>query len=115
MDSLPISLLETDEEEGEEEEEEDRLGSDEEEGEALQQEEVAPADDYYAGGDLIVIVGRGRGSEGGRAVLGPAVRNVLQDDFGVRSLVDSTNAGRIRVRRAELASYVERMVCDTLI
>uniref|UniRef100_A0A7S4RNZ8 Smr domain-containing protein n=3 Tax=Ditylum brightwellii TaxID=49249 RepID=A0A7S4RNZ8_9STRA len=58
--------------------------------------------------DFVVIVGRGKGSEGGRPVLLPVIQQMLQSEFGVMSNIDESNSGRLRVKREELESFVKR-------
>ena len=57
--------------------------------------------------DLVIIVGKGKGSEG-KQVLLPAVRKLLEEDYGIVGSVDTTNAGRFVVSSGSLQSYVER-------
>jgi len=58
--------------------------------------------------NLVVIVGKGRGSEA-EPVLLPAVQQVLRDDYGIESSIDPANSGRIIVSAQELQRFVAGM------
>uniref|UniRef100_A0A7S4IIR1 Smr domain-containing protein n=1 Tax=Odontella aurita TaxID=265563 RepID=A0A7S4IIR1_9STRA len=62
--------------------------------------------------DLVFIVGKGRGSEDGRPVLAPVVGEVLRREFGLASSTDVSNSGRLRVKREEISSYLDRITSD---
>ena len=66
---------------------------------------VEPAHDVRE--DLVIIVGKGKGSEG-KQVLLPVVRQLLEEDYGIVGSVDATNAGRFVVPSGSLQSYVEK-------
>jgi len=57
--------------------------------------------------DLIIIVGKGNGSERGHSVLSPLVKKVLLDEFNITSDTDEWNAGRIVVRAQSLMAFVQ--------
>jgi len=57
--------------------------------------------------DLVIIVGKGNGSHGGKSVLLPVVQHVLREEYGLQSLVDESNSGRLRISRNSLDSFVE--------
>ena len=58
--------------------------------------------------DLVIIVGKGKQSESGDAVLMPEVW-ALMEEMGVKSSVSETNTGRIIVETKHLRSYIGRM------
>jgi hypothetical protein len=58
--------------------------------------------------DLILIVGKGLGSEGNVPVLRPKIQQQLQGEFCVNSEIQDSNAGRLRIVSSELQSFVER-------
>ena len=58
--------------------------------------------------DLIIIVGKGKGSEEGRAVLMPVVTNLLKDEYDIDCSVEKTNLGRICVSSSSLQSFAKR-------
>jgi hypothetical protein len=58
--------------------------------------------------DLIIIVGKGKGSEDGIRVLMPQVKKLLNDEYGMKSSVDDTNSGRLLVRSEDLIKFVAR-------
>jgi len=57
--------------------------------------------------ELVIIVGKGKGSEDKRVLL-PAVQKLLEQDYGIIGNVDSTNAGRFVISPDTLKLYVER-------
>lgn len=61
--------------------------------------------------ELVIIVGKGKGSEG-KQVLLPSVQKLLEQDYGIVGNVDATNAGRFVVSSESLQSYVEKHQWD---
>ncbi len=58
--------------------------------------------------DLIIIVGKGKGSEDGIRVLMPQVEKLLKKEYGITCIVDSTNSGRLLIRSKDLIKFVSR-------
>ncbi len=58
--------------------------------------------------DAVFIVGQGKGSDDGKPVLLPAVRQLLLDEYEVKAFVDECNTGRLRISRESLELFVER-------
>lgn len=58
--------------------------------------------------DLIIIVGKGKGSEDGKAALMPEIQKLLRSELDVSFEVEESNSGRIRVSAYSLQSFVER-------
>lgn len=57
--------------------------------------------------DLVIIVGKGKGSED-KPVLLPAVRSLLERDYGIHGFVDATNAGRFVIPSKALKAFVDK-------
>lgn len=56
--------------------------------------------------ELVIIVGKGKGSED-KPVLLSAVRTLLEKDYGIVGEVDATNAGRFVVAAESLQVFAE--------
>ena len=52
--------------------------------------------------DLVVVVGKGYGSEAGIRILLPAVQNLLECEYSLKNSVDSSNIGRLVVKSQDL-------------
>jgi len=55
---------------------------------------------------LVIVVGKGKGSEDGIRVLMPEVKNFLSEEYGIKSSVDENNSGRLIVRSEDLVKFV---------
>ena len=55
--------------------------------------------------DLILVVGKGYGSEDGIRMLAPNVLNLLEEEYCLKSEIDPKNEGRIIVRSDELQKF----------
>lgn len=56
--------------------------------------------------DLVIIVGKGKGSENNEAVLMPAVQRVLLEEYEIEGKVDASNTGRLVLESPTLQSFV---------
>jgi DNA-nicking Smr family endonuclease len=57
--------------------------------------------------DLVIIVGKGKGSED-KPILLPTVQNLLRREYEITGQVDAANAGRFVVKSEELQSFAKR-------
>jgi pentatricopeptide repeat domain-containing protein 1 len=57
--------------------------------------------------DLIIIVGKGNGSDRGKPILSPLVQKILLDEFDIASEIEEWNSGRVRIRAHSLAAFVQ--------
>ncbi|GFH54321.1 hypothetical protein CTEN210_10797 [Chaetoceros tenuissimus] len=55
--------------------------------------------------DLILVVGKGYGSEDGIRMLAPNVMNLLEEEYCLKAEIDPKNEGRIIVRSDELQKF----------
>jgi len=62
---------------------------------------------HDASKDLVIIVGKGKGSEDGNRVLMPEVKNLLKNEYGLQSMVDEKNDGRLRIRSEDLFKFAD--------
>jgi pentatricopeptide repeat domain-containing protein 1 len=58
--------------------------------------------------DLIVIVGKGNGSEGGKSILLPVIKALFMSEYEIESEAVVWNSGRLCVQSHILGAYVER-------
>ena len=58
--------------------------------------------------DLIIVLGKGKGSVDGKTKLMPIVRELLKVEYDVNPFIEETNSGRIRIRSKDLAEFTER-------
>jgi len=63
---------------------------------------------HDATNDLIIIIGKGHGSEDRKAKLMPVVRDMLTDEYDIESNIEKSNVGRIRVKSEVLMQFVQR-------
>ena len=56
--------------------------------------------------DLILIVGKGKGSRDGKPILLPEIMNLLREEYGIEGLIDQNNTGRIRIPSPSLIDFV---------
>jgi len=56
--------------------------------------------------DLIIIVGKGKGSENNKVVLFPTVKRVLEEDYSIEAVIDPSNSGRLVLKSNTLQSVV---------
>ena len=68
---------------------------------------LSPKPDHDIDEELVIIVGKGKGSED-KPVLLPAVSNLLEQDYDIVGNVDTTNAGRFVISSGALQSFVKR-------
>jgi DNA-nicking Smr family endonuclease len=55
--------------------------------------------------DLVIIVGKGLGSEDNKPVLMPALQEYLKQEYGIAALVDENNPGRLLVKAEVLRKF----------
>lgn len=58
--------------------------------------------------DLVIVLGKGKGSIDGKSLLMPTVMELLKNEYGIRGIVEENNAGRIRVNSCILQSFTEQ-------
>ena len=58
--------------------------------------------------DLIIVLGKGKGSIDGKTKLMPTVRKLLKNEYNISGLVEENNTGRIRIQNEVLKYFVER-------
>jgi hypothetical protein len=63
--------------------------------------------DHGMNEDLMIIVGKGKGSEE-KQVLLPAVQSLLEREYGIGGEIDAGNAGRFIVSSKALKAYVDK-------
>jgi hypothetical protein len=52
--------------------------------------------------DLVLVVGKGIGSDDGIRILMPNVQSLLKEEFGLKSSLDKANSGRLLVKSEDL-------------
>eukprot|EP01083_Nonionella_stella_P084611 234275_1 len=57
---------------------------------------------YDVAKDLVIVVGKGKGSENGIRVLMPKVKSMLFEEYGLRSYIDENNSGRLYINSLDL-------------
>ena len=55
--------------------------------------------------DLVIIVGKGKGSDNNKSVLLPTAQTLLQNEYGIDVQVDKYNSGRLIVGSSVLSKY----------
>ena len=63
--------------------------------------------------DAVFITGKGRRSEE-KPVLQSTIIQLLCDEFGINAHVDEENAGRVRIPKASIETFVEEMKWDVV-
>lgn len=58
--------------------------------------------------DLIIIIGKGKGSIDGKTKLLNPVKALLQDEFDMIVHTEKTNIGRLRIETIDLKNFVSR-------
>ena len=56
--------------------------------------------------DLVIIAGKGLGSEGNKPVLMPALQECLKQEYGINGIVDDDNPGRLIIKAVALRKFV---------
>ena len=56
--------------------------------------------------DLVIIVGKGKGSRDGKQVLLPEIMNLLQEEYSIQGMIERNNTGRIRIPSPYLIDFV---------
>ncbi len=57
--------------------------------------------------DLVIVLGKGKGSVDGKTKLMPSIRKLLKEEYGLDPLVEKNNSGRIRLRMDKLKDFIE--------
>jgi hypothetical protein len=60
---------------------------------------------YDCNEDLIIVVGKGNGSEDGIRVLMPKIQELLLDEYSLKGIVDPNNSGRLLVKSKNLLKF----------
>jgi len=58
--------------------------------------------------DLIIIIGKGKGSIDGKTKLLNPIKALLQDEFDMIVHTEKTNIGRLRIETIDLKNFVSR-------
>jgi pentatricopeptide repeat protein len=57
--------------------------------------------------DLIMVLGKGKGSIDGKAKLMPVIKALLKDEYNINASVEENNPGRIRIQSEVLIEFIE--------
>ncbi len=57
--------------------------------------------------DLIVVLGKGKHSEG-KAKLMPIIKDLLENEYEIKSSIEEENSGRLRILSEVLVEFSER-------
>eukprot|EP00547_Thalassionema_nitzschioides_P007075 CAMPEP_0194208298 /NCGR_PEP_ID=MMETSP0156-20130528/6783_1 /TAXON_ID=33649 /ORGANISM="Thalassionema nitzschioides, Strain L26-B" /LENGTH=989 /DNA_ID=CAMNT_0038935231 /DNA_START=298 /DNA_END=3267 /DNA_ORIENTATION=+ len=70
--------------------------------------EKLPPQELLSSIGLVIIVGKGKGSELDHSILSPTVQKVLKDEYHIPYTIDPTNEGRLIVKPADLDKFVAK-------
>ncbi len=56
--------------------------------------------------DLVIVVGKGKGSENGIRVLMPKVKSMLFEEYGLLCYIDENNNGRLYINSLDLQKLI---------
>lgn len=57
--------------------------------------------------DLVIVLGKGKGSIDGKTKLMPSIRNLLKEEYSLDACIETSNAGRIRILSNDLKGFVD--------
>ena len=57
--------------------------------------------------DFVIVLGKGKGSVDGKIKLMPSIRNLLKEEYSLEAHIETSNAGRIRIKSNDLKSFVD--------
>lgn len=58
--------------------------------------------------DLVIVLGKGKGSIDGKTKLMPATLALLKDEYDICGFIEESNAGRVRIKSQVLKTFVEK-------